>query len=421
MSLTRGESSVFEVYRREYSGKTIGEVLDRNKGAGLGFDLLRLGLAASIVFSHASSISGHSGITTAIIQFFLDLLPFGRASAEVMHTTAATAPQGGNDPAMAGLHGWGRPVTLSHIPMFFALSGFLVAGSAVRTQSLVKFLGLRVIRIVPALFVEVTLSAIILGGVFTNLKLSDYYSSSGFWRYFLNTVGYVNYFLPGVFDRTPGGPIVNANLWTLPFEFECYAMISLIMAFGLLKRPKLLAAFFGVATVVLLIANSAYGFQVTPAQLEGRVMIYYFVAGLIFYVFRYKIVMNAIIFFFCAALSYVAMMSTMTVYIYPLFLTYVTVFIGLFPFPQFKILKTGDYSYGVYLYGFPVTRAFVEVFPGARANFGLVALASLLLTIAFAAFSWHAVEKHFLRLKKFLSPRSASLTNSLHPALADKQ
>ena len=51
--------------------------------------------------------------------------------------------------------------------MFFALSGFLVTGSALRTGRLVPFLGLRVLRLLPALFVEVTLSAIILGGIFT--------------------------------------------------------------------------------------------------------------------------------------------------------------------------------------------------------------------------------------------------------------
>src|SRR5258708_1045719 len=53
------------------------------------------------------------------------------------------------------------------VPMFFALSGFLVAGSLERSGTLTKFLGLRVVRIMPALSVEVFISAIVLGALFT--------------------------------------------------------------------------------------------------------------------------------------------------------------------------------------------------------------------------------------------------------------
>ncbi|MGY0575795.1 hypothetical protein ACTGJ9_036125 [Bradyrhizobium sp. RDM12] len=42
------------------------------------------------------------------------------------------------------------------------MSGFLVAGSLDRSNTLIMFLGLRAFRIVPALAVEVFLSALIL-------------------------------------------------------------------------------------------------------------------------------------------------------------------------------------------------------------------------------------------------------------------
>src|SRR5258708_3061988 len=53
------------------------------------------------------------------------------------------------------------------LPMFFALSGFLVAASLERSSSLRVFLGLRGLRILPALTVEVLLSALILGPLLT--------------------------------------------------------------------------------------------------------------------------------------------------------------------------------------------------------------------------------------------------------------
>ena len=64
------------------------------------------------------------------------------------------------------------------VPMFFALSGFLVAGSFERSKTLITFLGLRVFRIVPALSVEVFLSAIILGSFFTTNDLRNYLSDA---------------------------------------------------------------------------------------------------------------------------------------------------------------------------------------------------------------------------------------------------
>ena len=43
------------------------------------------------------------------------------------------------------------------LPMFFALSGFLVCGSLERCRTLVSFLSLRILRIFPALVAEVLL------------------------------------------------------------------------------------------------------------------------------------------------------------------------------------------------------------------------------------------------------------------------
>ncbi len=76
-----------------------------------GFDYLRLGLAVSIVCMHSVQTS------------------YGLAA----ETALWTSP----------LRGLLRLI----LPMFFALSGFLVAGSLQRTTTLLQFLGLRAIRI----------------------------------------------------------------------------------------------------------------------------------------------------------------------------------------------------------------------------------------------------------------------------------
>ena len=103
------------------------------------------------------------------------------------------------------------PLAIFILPMFFSLSGFLVAGSLERSRTLLTFLGLRVFRIVPALAVEVLLSALILGPLLTTMPLQSYFSDREFQSYFLNIFGDIHYSLPGVFQSNPFA-LVNGQL-----------------------------------------------------------------------------------------------------------------------------------------------------------------------------------------------------------------
>jgi peptidoglycan/LPS O-acetylase OafA/YrhL len=400
-----------------YSRSTFGTILQANNGVGRGFDLLRLALALTIVASHCSSMSGSRGFLSAILLDLLHLIwPVG-GDITLQHLgNAAVGVRDNNSEAIIGL---GRPFTLSHVPMFFALSGFLVMGSAFRTRRVLPFLTLRVFRIIPALFVEVTLSAVVLGAVFTSLPLREYYSSAGFWAYFGNILGFVHFFLPGVSFN--GSIMVNANLWTLPAEFYSYLFAAIAIATGLLFNKNVLALIFVTSTAALLIANSLFGYQDTLTVLPGSVQVYYFFVGAMFYIWRDRIPYSVWLFVPAVLLTYFLMFSTRTVYVYPILLTYITVFIGLTALPTNRLIKSGDYSYGIYLYGFPISQTLVSSVPALQHNlFGLL-LSSVLCTGLFACVSWHLVEKRFLRLRKYFSPQSAKLAEELHPMLRTEE
>jgi peptidoglycan/LPS O-acetylase OafA/YrhL len=151
--------------------KTFDNILQENRGAGPGFDLLRIGLAILILVAHTGWITG------------------GSPTAGVMLPHPDSAPA-----ASQGLFDWGvlkRPFSDCLVPMFFALSGFLVTGSALRLRSVGKFLSARLYRLVPALVVEVTLSALVLGAIYTTYSLADYFTDATFYRYFLNMFGFI--------------------------------------------------------------------------------------------------------------------------------------------------------------------------------------------------------------------------------------
>ena len=97
-----------------------------------------------------------------------------------LHSIEVTS---GMDAALANWSSWARPLVGVILPMFFALSGFLVAGSLERNKSMISFLGLRVIRLMPALAVEIILSAIIFGPIFADFTLANYYDDARFWQF----------------------------------------------------------------------------------------------------------------------------------------------------------------------------------------------------------------------------------------------
>jgi peptidoglycan/LPS O-acetylase OafA/YrhL len=159
--------------------KSLGAVLDKSRGIGPGFDFLRLLLALWIFHGHAIWLAG--GHTDLVFE------PHATA------TAAAVLQDGGS---WTGIK---RPIHVALVPMFFALSGFLVIGSAFRLRDVRTFLAFRGLRLFPALLVEVTLSALFLGAAVTSLPLTQYFRSPIFWRYFGNCVGEVTFALPGVF------------------------------------------------------------------------------------------------------------------------------------------------------------------------------------------------------------------------------
>jgi peptidoglycan/LPS O-acetylase OafA/YrhL len=138
-------------------------------------------------------------------------------------------------------------------------------------------------------------------------------------------------------------------------------------------------------------------------------VVYYFLFGVLFFHWRDRIPASPWLFAASAVASYVLLMFDSMVYLAPLPVAYMTLYVGLIPMPKSRLLSSGDYSYGIYLYGFPITQSLIALrpqwFTGGTAQYAALLCAAIVLTTLFAAASWHLVEKRALALKKRLPAR----------------
>ncbi|NOJ44623.1 acyltransferase [Bradyrhizobium sp. WSM 1791] len=286
------------------------------------------------------------------------------------------------------------------VPSFFALSGFLVAGSLER-NTILAFLTLRFLRIFPALCVEVLISALLLGPLLTSLSLSDYFSHPEFWRYLGNIVGWVHLYLPGVFENRPPPHYVNGSIWTVPFELECYAAIAALGIAGLSKRPIL---FTSVAFIAMLVFSAKGGTFAVISRVGGELIIVSlgrgelilpFMFGVAIYLVRNLLPFSLLLFVLSLTLSYVLVYFRPTSYLAAPFVAYSTAYMGLLNPRRTLLVRGAEYSYGIYLYGYPFQQAAFQLLPGG--TFWLLNIVYGVLSSGAAAYlSWIFVEKRVL-------------------------
>lgn len=337
-------------------------ILDQMRSAGpatAGFDYLRIGLATAVLTWHSIILStGSTPLDHALWSGSFRFLP------------------------------------AAILPMFFALSGFLVSASLERT-SLHGFLTLRVLRIVPALAVVVLLCALILGPMFTSLPLRQYFTSPELGGFFLNIVAVVHVRLPGVFEHNPDPGLIASQLWTIPFEFECYFALAILSVLNLLRNRRALARIIVLAalaaTVCAVLISPVSPFDHVP----GAVLVLCFLAAVGLYDYRDAIAYSPHLAIASVIGSAVLLEVPNASYLAAFPVAYLTVWLGLKNPPR---IPFGDLSYGVYLIHFPIEQTIMHLFPGADSWWRLT-LMTLPPTFASAWLSWNLVERQILSRK----------------------
>jgi peptidoglycan/LPS O-acetylase OafA/YrhL len=264
------------------------------------------------------------------------------------------------------------------LDMLFVTSGFLVTASLVVRQDLIAYLWARILRVYPGLLVMLVLTVFVLAPALTTLPYGDYYASPMTWEYFrkcATLIGGVRYSLPGVFDNVPLKGEFNGSLWTMPVEVRMYLYLAAIyVALAVVPALRLRAM-----RIVL--------------PLSAAVLI------AILFVWRDRIPIGSrLLVGLLAALVLASFDKTLFFVVYAACLAPLVLHLVYVPGGRIRRFNDwGDYSYGVYIYAFPVQQTLAFFFP-AMSLAGMMA-SSAVVSVAIAIVSWKLIEERALSLK----------------------
>ncbi len=280
---------------------------------------------------------------------------------------------------------------------FFCVSGFFISLSRDRAPTSLDFFSARFLRIYPGLTLILLLSVFVIGPLFTTLGTLEYFRSSAIYSYLSNnlTLFSMRFQLPGLFEDNPW-PGINGSLWTLFYEVMLYVLVGGLGAFAFYGRSHRFAGFLLLYTIAYVAFKTVLVNSTLLNELQ-RTQFFFkwslpFVLGMSLYRYRQHIQHR---FVWLLPLTALAAWSYQTPCFFECFVvawTYLIFYVG---FATNTLVdrynRLGDYSYGVYIYAFPVQEILAHQFNGIG-PIGMMLEAFPIVLIA-AIFSWHFIEK----------------------------
>lgn len=302
---------------------------------------------------------------------------------------------------------WSLLESFPGVPIFFAISGFLISASFERTPRLESYARNRLLRILPALWCVILVTIPVAAAFGFEFRRPE----AAVWL-LCQLVGliYTPQFLHGF-----GFGSYNGALWTIPIELQFYVLLPLLYLGGArLARGRTTL----VAVVLLAFTIVAYQYATTSPPLAENAIeplarklfrysfiphVYLFLAGVVLqrvHAQRSRWIAGKGVFWLAGylavhyglpagAFNYV--LGTLVMAVMTVSLAYTA------PRASGVLLRGNDISYGVYIYHGLILNVLIELGIGRSVvHLPLVAL----LTIGVAFLSWRLVERPFLRRKR---------------------
>lgn len=287
--------------------------------------------------------------------------------------------------------------TLGHMAVliFFAISGFRISASFDRTHTVRAFTLARAARLFPGLAASVLLVALVMGPLVTTIPPQDYMTDPDTWSFIVKNITTirVQYALPGVFETNPY-PSVEGSIWTLMYEIACYICVGFAGYIGLMARRS-------IATPVILvylavtIAFAASGSTKFYQLAQFFRLSQPFALGALAYLWRDRLPLSLVALAAMVALLFVLPHGLGYSFYLVVVLTYGALVLAVIPGGAIRAYnRIGDYSYGIYVYAFPLQGLMVWL-AGSQTPMQNM-LTAFPATLLLSVLSWHLIEKPVL-------------------------
>jgi peptidoglycan/LPS O-acetylase OafA/YrhL len=289
--------------------------------------------------------------------------------------------------------------------VFFIISGFLICQSYNQRKTIRNYFERRVRRIYPGYLVATAICAFIVIPIFSShadLNAAEVIKTLGF------NLLLQNYFPPSdVF----GGLPLNGSLWSIPFEFWCY------IGLAMLGFSRLLGERWPIVAIVCLTILVRIWLDLTGRRPGGgfvQIIIGWqyvwftvlpcFLAGTALYLYRDVVPRNGSM----AVAGISLLICVAHIPVDPLYrrcivnlcfvpiVAYSIIYLAFSPnIKLHNVARFGDFSYGTYLYAYPIQEALLFVF-GTKLAFPIYVVSSIILAVIAGVASWFCVERWFL-------------------------
>lgn len=292
------------------------------------------------------------------------------------------------------------------VDVFFLVSGFLVTASISRSESIVDFAISRALRIFPGLIVMLVVTVFGLGLAFTTISFESYLTSPKIYKYLAKCATLffgMEFRLPGVFEANPYKFSVNGSLWTLPYEVKMYGMLAMLwIALRSAGKRQPLAQ--GASCLVSVLLSGSYLIYQNVSKGQGDTFLwlfFMFFSGSSYFTFRKYIKLSTVAVCIMVGALLIASQVSRPAFsaLYMISITYITFYFSYVPRGVIRRYNNiGDFSYGIYIYAFPIQQAVTMLVPGiSPVN---LFIWSGMATLGVSIVSWTTVEKQALKLKR---------------------
>jgi peptidoglycan/LPS O-acetylase OafA/YrhL len=352
-----------------------------NQKSRLGnFDTLRLVFAVLVILSHSYPVASNSYAKEPLVRLTGGQITFGDVGV------------------------WA----------FFVISGFLITQSWFRSPKPLNYLWRRIARIYPGFIVVTLIGAYVIVPLAADRAT---YHSISLPVLLVQTALLFGYSGPPIFVHNPFPNILNGSLWSIPFEFRCYIGVMVLGLMRVLRLRWLMVAL-DAAVIGFRLYLSITGWSpesklfsfVFGTPTTWATVLPFFLAGMLFYSFGGAAMIRKPYLIFSAVVlvgslflpsGYIVTFPTCGAYL----------LFGLAYWPRLNPIhlgRYGDFSYGTYLYAFPVQQMIMMHAGGTMAPLTLFLIATP-ISIFLGALSWFLVERHFLARSSVLRHESVTV------------